>query len=69
VGAASGNVTIRVPANAAFDLEAHSGSGRIDSEHPITLVGSVSRRELRGQVRGGGPRIDVSTASGAIRIR
>jgi DUF4097 and DUF4098 domain-containing protein YvlB len=69
VAAASGNVTVRVPANAAFDLDAHSSSGRIDSEHPITLVGSVSRRQLRGQVRGGGPRIDISTASGAIRIR
>jgi hypothetical protein len=77
VTAASGNVTVRVPANAAFDLDAHTSSGRIDSEHPITLVGtlagtlegSVSRRRLHGQVRGGGPRIDVSTASGAIRIR
>jgi len=69
VTAASGNVTVRLPANAAFDLDAHSSSGRIDSEHPITLSGSVSRRQLRGQVRGGGPGIDVSTTSGAIRIR
>jgi DUF4097 and DUF4098 domain-containing protein YvlB len=69
VAASSGNVTVRVPANAAFDLDAYSSSGRIDSEHPITLMGSVSRRQLHGQVRGGGPRIDISTASGAIRIR
>jgi DUF4097 and DUF4098 domain-containing protein YvlB len=69
VTAASGNVTIRVPANAAFDLDAQSASGRIDSEHAIMLVGSVSRRQLHGQVRGGGPRIALSTASGAIRIR
>jgi DUF4097 and DUF4098 domain-containing protein YvlB len=69
VAAASGNVTVRVLPGAAFDLDAHSSSGRIDSEHPITAVGSVSRRQLRGQVRGGGPRVEVSTASGAIRIR
>ena len=69
VRAASGNITIRVPANAAFDLDAHSSSGRIGSEHPIMMVGSGSWRQLRGRVRGGGPRIDVSTASGAIRIR
>jgi DUF4097 and DUF4098 domain-containing protein YvlB len=69
VTAASGNVTVRVPANAAFDLDARSSSGRIDSEHPITLVGDLSRRQLRGQVRGGGPRVDVSTSSGTIRIR
>jgi DUF4097 and DUF4098 domain-containing protein YvlB len=69
VAAASGNITVRVPPDAAFDLDAHSSSGRIDSEHPITVMGSVSRRQLHGQVRGGGPRVEVSTASGAIRIR
>jgi DUF4097 and DUF4098 domain-containing protein YvlB len=69
VNTASGNVTVRVPANAPFELDAHSNSGRIDSEHPITMMGSLSRRQLRGQVRGGGPRLEISTSSGAINIR
>jgi DUF4097 and DUF4098 domain-containing protein YvlB len=69
VGTSSGNISVHVPANATFDLDARSRSGKIESEHPITLIGHVSRRQLRGQVRGGGPHIDVSTASGAIRIR
>ncbi len=70
VGTASGNVTVHVPANAAFDLDVHSASGRIDSEHSITMLGDVSRRrELRGRVGNGGPRLDLSTSSGAISIR
>ena len=69
VNTASGNVTVRVPANAPFNLDAHSNSGRIDSDHPITMMGSLSRRQLSGQVRGGGPRLEISTSSGAIRIR
>ena len=69
VRAASGNVTLDVGANAAFDLDAHSGSGRISSDLPVTITGPVSRRQLSGRVRGGGPRIAVSTSSGAIRIR
>lgn len=69
VSTASGSVTLSLPRDARFDLDAHSNSGRLDSDHPITVLGSLSRHQLRGQVRGGGPRIDLSTASGAIRIR
>ena len=69
VNAASGSVTITVEGNAAFDLDAHSSSGRIESKFPVTTTGRLSRRQLSGQVRGGGPRIEVSTASGSIGIR
>jgi hypothetical protein len=69
VTTASGSVTLSLPADARFDLDAHSNSGVLDSHHPITVLGSMSRRQLHGQVRGGGPRIELSTASGAIRIR
>lgn len=69
VEASSGSVSLRVPQTAAFDLDAHTSSGGIRSDHPITQVGTVSRRELRGQVRGGGPRVEISTASGSIRLQ
>jgi hypothetical protein len=35
---------------------------------PITVSGSMDKREIRGQIRGGGPLVDVSTGSGGIRI-
>jgi len=69
VRAASGDVVVDVGADAGFDLDAHTGSGRINSAHPVTMTGHVSRRQLSGRVRGGGPRLEISTASGAIRIR
>jgi hypothetical protein len=69
VTTASGSVTLSMPPDAKFDLDAHSNSGRLDSEHPITVLGGFSRRQLHGKVRGGGPQVDVSTASGSIRIR
>lgn len=69
VRAASGNVMVDVGADAGFDLDAHTNSGRIDSAHSVTMTGQVSRRQLSGRVRGGGPRLEISTASGAIRIR
>ena len=68
VRANSGSVEMRLPANAAFELDASTGSGSIDSAHPIELQGTLSRRRVQGTVRGGGPRIEASTGSGSIRI-
>lgn len=68
VDSGSGSITLRLPQNAAFELNARTGSGSIDTNHPIELRGSVSRRQLEGRVRGGGPRLDVSASSGSIRL-
>jgi hypothetical protein len=69
VSASSGDVRMRLPGDAAFDLDLRSGSGSIDTSVPVTTSGTQSRRELRGQVRGGGPRVHVSTSSGSISLR
>jgi hypothetical protein len=66
--ASSGDVLVRLPDTAGFELAARSSSGRIDSRHPITVTGTISRRELRGRVREGGPVLNVRTSSGGIRI-
>ncbi|MBI3264688.1 MAG: DUF4097 family beta strand repeat protein [Acidobacteria bacterium] len=65
----SGTVTLTVPATASFDLDARTSSGSVESDHPITMVGSIDRRHLLGKVRGGGPRLELRTSSGSIRIR
>ena len=67
--AGSGTITIHLPADAAFDFYAHTGSGRIDSQHPVTMTGSLNRNELRGQVRGGGPLLMARTGSGNITVQ
>jgi len=65
---ASGSVTVHLPEQAAFDLEAHCTSGHIESTHPITVEGTISPRELHGKVHGGGPLVELNTTSGSIRI-
>ncbi|MBZ5515376.1 MAG: DUF4097 family beta strand repeat-containing protein [Acidobacteriia bacterium] len=64
----SGNVMMQLPAQAGFSLYAHTGSGSINSNLPITVQGKLSRSELRGTVRGGGSLVEVGTGSGDIRI-
>lgn len=63
----SGGVTIDLAGMPAFELDARSSSGRIET--PFAVQGTIERRELRGSVNGGGPLLQVRTGSGGIRIR
>jgi DUF4097 and DUF4098 domain-containing protein YvlB len=69
IRSSSGHVTLRLPPDAAFDLDAHVSSGKIETTHPITVKGTVDKRWLQGQVRGGGPLVSVHTSSGGIGIQ
>ena len=66
--AGSGSVVVRLPQQTAFNVNAHTGSGGITVEHPVTVQGRLRRNELVGTVRGGGFELGVRTASGSIRI-
>jgi len=65
----SGGVSVIVPPDAAFDLDARSSSGSISSAHPVTMTGEIDKRRMIGKVRGGGPLVKISTSSGSIRIK
>ena len=65
----SGTVQLRFPSDAAFDLQAHTSSGSISVDHPVTVQGSMGRKDIRGKVRGGGVPVEVATGSGNIEIQ
>ncbi len=66
--AGSGSIAIRLPDEAAFELDAQAGSGGVYTDHPVAVQGQVQRNRLSGEVRGGGPLLRVRTGSGGIRI-
>ena len=65
----SGDVRMTLPAGSAFDLEANTFSGDIDSDFEITVVGKISPREIRGTVGKGGATIRLKTFSGNVDLR
>ena len=64
----SGSVRLRLPQQASFELDAHTGSGHINANHPVTVQGIVGHHDLRGKVGGGGVPVEVHTGSGNIDI-
>jgi DUF4097 and DUF4098 domain-containing protein YvlB len=68
VTSSSGTIRLALREGAAFDLDARTRSGGIDSRHPITVVGTIDRHSLAGKVRGGGPLVRLRASSGSIRI-
>jgi DUF4097 and DUF4098 domain-containing protein YvlB len=69
VHSGSGNIRLKLASDAAFDLEAHTSSGSISVSQPVTVQGSMGRKELRGKVHGGGVPVEVNTGSGNIEIQ
>jgi DUF4097 and DUF4098 domain-containing protein YvlB len=68
VHSGSGTIKLRFPSSAAFDLNAHTSSGSISVNHPLTVQGTVGRKDVQGKVLAGGVPVDVNTGSGNIEI-
>jgi DUF4097 and DUF4098 domain-containing protein YvlB len=68
VHSGSGTIKLRFPSTAAFDLSAHTSSGSITVNHPLTVQGSTGRKEIHGKVLAGGVPVEVETGSGNIEI-
>lgn len=65
----SGNVRLQIPQGARFDVAASTSSGRIDVSREMVTSGTVNQHRIRGKVNGGGPLLQLQTASGDIIIR
>ncbi len=65
----SGTVRLELASGAGFDLNAHTSSGTILVSQPVTVQGTMGRRELRGKVHGGGVLVEVETGSGNIEVK
>jgi DUF4097 and DUF4098 domain-containing protein YvlB len=65
----SGGIRMRVRSDASFDLHAHTSSGSVSVDHPLTVVGSIGNKDIRGKVHGGGVAVEAETGSGNIEIQ
>jgi hypothetical protein len=65
----NGGISLALPDNLSAELDARAVNGGIHVDYPITVTGLISnRRELRGTIGSGGPRIRASATNGGITI-
>lgn len=63
-----GDVRLRIPGNAGFDLNANLGrGGDLDTDFSLANV-DIDDNEYRGEVGGGGPRLEVDTYKGRVQL-
>jgi DUF4097 and DUF4098 domain-containing protein YvlB len=65
----SGNVEMWLPGDSAFDFEAETFSGAIETDFEVKVIGKVSHREMSGVVNGGGATVKLSSFSGDVRLK
>jgi DUF4097 and DUF4098 domain-containing protein YvlB len=65
----NGGIVLRVPSYLNAHLKASVENGNIESDFPITVTGTVSRRRVEGTIGNGGQELQVSTVNGSIRLR
>jgi DUF4097 and DUF4098 domain-containing protein YvlB len=63
----NGGGTLKLPADAAFELETETVNGHMSCDFPITLEKS-GRHELRGTVNGGGLQVHMESVNGGLGI-
>jgi DUF4097 and DUF4098 domain-containing protein YvlB len=65
----SGDVELYLPADSAFDFEAETFSGGVETDFEVKVVGKVSPKEINGTVNGGGAALKASSFSGDIKLK
>ncbi len=65
----SGDVVLHLPGDSAFDFDADTFSGGIETDFEVKVVGKVSPKEMSGTVNGGGATLKVSSFSGNIQLK
>ena len=65
----NGGITLRVPSFLNANLKASVLNGTIESDLPISVTGTVSRRKLEGTIGNGGQELQLSTVNGSIRLK
>jgi hypothetical protein len=66
----NGSITLELPENAGAEVAARNVNGGIETDFPIAVrrSGFMGHR-LEGAIGRGGPRLDLSTVNGSIRLR
>lgn len=62
------SITVQLPGDAAANVRASTSNASITTDFEVATSGAISKNRLQGTINGGGPRLELSTSNGSIRI-
>jgi len=65
----NGRVTVAVPASFEGEVVSSTGSGRLESDFPMTVSGRMDSHNMRATIGKGGRRIRMSSGNGDLELR
>jgi len=69
VHTSNGSITVNLPGSASLDVDASTSNARITNDFEDAFRGRASKRRLEGAIGSGGPKLELSTSNGGIRLR
>ncbi|MDJ0838566.1 MAG: DUF4097 family beta strand repeat-containing protein [Acidobacteriota bacterium] len=63
-----GSISLRMDKTSGANLSARTSGGRVVCDLPLTVRGKIDKRNVKGELNGGGPDIILATSGGSIRI-
>lgn len=65
----NGSIHLRLPDNLNSDVKFTSVNGRLNSDFPLTVEGSMGGRHVEGRIGSGGRELIVETVNGSVELR
>ena len=65
----NGDVVLTLPADFDADVEMSTVNGRLRSDYPVTVRGTIDPRHLRATIGKGGRRLNFRTVNGNLELR
>ena len=69
VQSGDGEVEVALPSDLRATVDASTGDGRVSSDIPITVSGSLGKSRVQGTLNGGGQSLIIRSGDGSIRLR
>jgi hypothetical protein len=67
--ASDGSITVDLPQDFSADLDLTTSDGHLQTDHPISVTGSLSTHHLTGKMGNGGRTLQIKTSDGNIAIK
>jgi hypothetical protein len=69
ISTVNGSIDLTMPNDLNADVRFSSVNGKLNSDYPLTISGSLSGHRVEGQVGTGGRKLVLDTVNGSVRIR